>query len=62
MPHFQLVTTDGEALGPIELDRTDWPLGSVIYRGVDQANLRVIDVMPSDDPETFTILVVENAE
>jgi hypothetical protein len=61
MPHFQLVTTDGEALGPIELDRTDWPPGSVIDRSGDQPNLRVIDVIPSDDPETFTILVVENS-
>jgi hypothetical protein len=61
MPHFQLVTTDGDVLGPIELDRTDWPRGTVIYRGDNLPNLRVIDVMPSDDPETFTILVVENA-
>ena len=56
--HFQLVTSDGQALGPIEVARPDWPVGSVIYRG-GQPNLRVVDVIPADDPEQFTILVVE---
>ena len=60
MPHFQLVTADGETLGPMELGRPDWPPGSMIYRGGDQTNLRVIDVIPSEDPETFTILLVAN--
>jgi hypothetical protein len=59
VPHFQLVTSDGEALGATELGRPDWPIGSVIYRG-DEPNLRVVDVIPADDPEGFAILVVES--
>ena len=59
MPHFQLVLSDGEALGAVELGRPDWPPGSVIYRGGDESNLRVLDVIPSDDPEMFDVLVVE---
>ena len=49
MAHFQLVTTDGEALGATELARPDWPPGSIIYRG-DGPNLRVVDVIPAVDP------------
>ena len=58
MPHFQLVTTDGETLGAVHLGPPDWPPGSVIYRGAEP-NLRVVDVIPSEDAEMFTILVVE---
>ena len=57
MPHFQLVTTDGDALGPIELDGPDWPAGRVIYTGPNEPNLRVVDVLATeddDDPERFT--------
>jgi hypothetical protein len=53
--------SDGEALGPIELGRPDWPAGSVIYRRRGEPNLRVVDVIPAAEPETFTILVVEPA-
>jgi hypothetical protein len=38
VPHFQLATTDGEALGAIERARPDWPDGSIIYRGSDEAD------------------------
>ena len=31
------------------------------YRGSVEANLRVVDVLPTDDPERFAILVVEEA-
>ena len=41
MHRFELVTRDGQPLGPVELARPDWPPGSVIYRG-DADNLRVI--------------------
>jgi hypothetical protein len=58
MAHFQLVTRDGEVLGPVELARPDWPVGSVIYRG-GAPDLMVLDVIRLDDPELFTILVVE---
>ena len=60
MPHFALVTVDGETLGPIELARPDWPRGSVIYRGAGE-NLRVVDTIESDDVEKFSVLVVEPA-
>jgi hypothetical protein len=51
-------TADGEALGPMEFAVPDWPNGSIIYRG-DQPNLRVVDVIASDDREVYTVLVVE---
>ena len=61
MPHFQLRTADGEPLGTVNLGRADWPAGSVIYRGRDEPNLRVLEVvaMDMDDPEVFDVLVVE---
>jgi hypothetical protein len=31
----------------------------VIYRPPGEPNLRVVDVIPTDDPEEFAILVVE---
>ncbi len=58
MPHFALLTTDGESLGPIELGRPDWPPGTVICRG-DGDNLRVIEWIESVASEKFTVLVVE---
>jgi hypothetical protein len=61
MPHFAVVTADGETVGAFHLNGHDWPPGSVIYRGSSEPNLRVVDVLPSDDPEKFVILVVEEA-
>jgi hypothetical protein len=61
LEHFQLGMVDGEALGAVELSRPDWPPGSVIHRGAKEANLRVVDNLPSEDPEMFSILVVEEA-
>ncbi len=60
MPLFATVTRDGDTLGLLELDRRDWPLRSVIYRR-DEPNLRVVDRLEADDPETYTVLVVEAA-
>jgi hypothetical protein len=31
----------------------------VIYRGANEPDLRLVDVLPSDDREKFAILVVE---
>jgi len=57
MTHFQVVTLDGEALGPIELDRPDWSPGNLI--GADGLeDFRVVKIIDVDDPEEFTILVV----
>jgi hypothetical protein len=61
MPHFQIVTTDVEALGPMELSRPDWPPGSTIYRGDNGPNLRVVDVLETDNPEEYTIVIVQDA-
>jgi hypothetical protein len=36
-----------------------WTPGFIIYRGASERNLRVVDNLPSDDPEEFAILVVE---
>jgi hypothetical protein len=59
MPHFALVTADGDSPGPVRLNGHDWPPGPVIYRGSNEPNLRVVEVLPSDDPEKFAILVVK---
>ena len=59
MPHFSLVTSDGDALGTIELGRPDWPEGAIIYRG-DEPNLRVVGRVAAEDSEHgFDVLVVE---
>ena len=62
MPHFQIVTTDGTVFGTRELGRPDRPPRSVIYTGPNEPNLRVVDVLESeddDDSERFEVLVVE---
>jgi hypothetical protein len=43
--NFQLVTTDGTVLGARELGRPDWPVGSVIYTGPGEPNLRTTQVL-----------------
>ena len=59
MPHFALVTTEGDALGAIELGRPDWPDGAIIYRG-DEPNLRVVCRVATNDREHgFDVLFVE---
>lgn len=65
--HFSLVTTDGESLGAVELGRPDWPPGSTIYTAPGEPNLRVVRVLErgdeaDEDPELFTVLVVEPVE
>jgi hypothetical protein len=60
MPRYALVTPDGDALGAVHLGRPDWPDGSIIYRG-NQPNLRVVGRIDTDNPEEFTVLVVEEA-
>jgi len=58
MPHYTLVTRDGVSLGAFHLAGQNWREGDTIYRG-DGHDLRVVDVLPTDDPEKFAILVVE---
>ena len=62
MPHYAVVTADGVPLDDMRLNGYDWHPGSTIYTGPDKPNLRVIDVLESDDPEKVAILVVEEAE
>jgi hypothetical protein len=58
---FRIVTADGEPLGTVELQRPDWPPGSVIYRGRGKTNLRVVDGLSGlDDPEQLPTLIVED--
>jgi hypothetical protein len=59
LPHFQLVTTEGEALGAIELSRPDWPARLDHLPPRRRAEPPLVDNLPSDDPEKFAILVVE---
>jgi len=63
VPHFALLTVDGDTLGAHELDSADWPSGSVIYRDGDEPNLRVVDRLepPDQGPERFDVLIVEPA-
>lgn len=64
MPHFQLVTAQGEALGPFEIKHDggstadSWPIGTLIFRG-EHGYLRIIDSIPAENPEELTVLVVE---
>jgi hypothetical protein len=65
MPHFQLITVDGDVLGARELSGPDWRPGSVIYTGPNEPNLRVVRILDTenDDPKMhFAVLVVEKAD
>ena len=64
MPHFQLVTVDGDVLGARELGQLESTPGSVIDTGPDEPDLRVVRELHTGnhDPEMhFTVLVVEEA-
>jgi hypothetical protein len=58
MPRFQLVTVNGDALGPLELPRAEWPDGAVIDVSVEQS-LRVTGRYETSDPEDLKILFVD---
>jgi hypothetical protein len=57
MPHLALVTTDGDALGAVELDDTDPPDGTLIE--YDDGMLRVVGRVDDEEPnpERFALLV-----
>ena len=59
MPHHALVTGDGDALGPVELDGTeaDWPNGRII-EGYEGRGWRVVGYLAAEEPESFDVLVV----
>jgi hypothetical protein len=57
---FRIATANGQPLGTAELQRPDWPAGSVIYGGRGNTNLRVVDGLSGlDDPEQLPTLIVE---
>jgi hypothetical protein len=62
VPHFNLVTLDGDSLGAVELALRDWPPGTVIDLGGTEGKLRVLGRLTGtereDDPEVLAILVV----
>ena len=59
MPHLALITTDGDALGAVELEQADLPLGTLIEH--EDALLRVVGQVERevDDPAQLRVLVVE---
>jgi hypothetical protein len=63
MPHFNLVTLDGDALGGVELALRDWPPGTVIDLDGTERQLRVLGPLTGtnheDNPEVLAILVVQ---
>ena len=64
MPHFNLVTLDGDSLGAVELARRDWPPGTVIDLGGTERKLRVLGrrtgTERENDREVLAILVVQD--
>jgi hypothetical protein len=43
MHKFELESRDGKPLGPITLQRPDWPVGSIIYKGGASPDLLIVD-------------------
>jgi hypothetical protein len=61
MPHYAVVTADGVPLDDMRLNGYDWQPGSTIFTGPTEPNLRVVEVLESDDADKAAILVVEEA-
>jgi hypothetical protein len=63
LPHFNLVTLNGDSLGAVELALREWPPGTVIDLGGSEPKLRVLgrltETKREDDPELLAILVVQ---
>jgi hypothetical protein len=58
---FALITTDGDALGPVAFARPDFQPGDVIPQGPGRS-LRVVNVVFPDRDDELPLLVVERAE
>jgi hypothetical protein len=56
MHNFELESRDGKPLGPITLQRPDWPVGSIIYKGGAAPDLLVVDQRYGDGRQ---VLIVE---
>ena len=57
---FALISTEGEALGPIAFARSDFRPGDLIRQG--KASLRVVRVVQPDREDELPLLVVEPDE
>jgi hypothetical protein len=57
---FALISTDGDALGPVAFVRSDWKPGDVIPQG--RASLRVVQVIDPEEAHQLPVLVVERQE
>jgi hypothetical protein len=58
---FALITTDGDALGPVAFARSDFKPGDVIPQGRG-ASLRVVNVVEPDRDGELPLLVVDLAD
>jgi hypothetical protein len=58
MHKFELETVDGMPLGTGELQRPDWPIGSVIYRGGAAPDQRIVEHRDARDG-VLPVLIVE---
>jgi hypothetical protein len=56
MHKFELETVDGTPLGTTELQRPDWPVGSIIYKGGAAPDVLVVGQRYGEER---TVLVVE---
>jgi hypothetical protein len=56
MHKFELETVDGTPLGTTELQRPDWPVGSIIYKGGAAPDLLILGQRYGEE---HTVLVVE---
>jgi hypothetical protein len=56
MHKFELETADGTSLGPTELQRPDWPVGSIIYYAGAKPDLLIVGQRYGEER---TVLVVE---
>jgi len=56
MPHFQLVTVDGTALGARELDGSDWRAGSIIDTGPEDPVSADYSVLSELEPSSAAMM------
>jgi hypothetical protein len=58
LPHFRVVTSDGDALGQMEFAVPDWPNGSIIYGATARTSAWSMSSRATT-PEVYIVLVVE---
>ena len=60
MFRYALISSDGEALGPVRFARRDFNPGDLIPQGL--ASPRAVNVVEADEPDELPLLMVESAE